>query len=894
MSQLADTIILEPVSRTENPAAPTTDRPRVFRRHVHRWILLGITLAAALLRFYHLDQPPIWGDEAMTYHRVTGKYQHLLDRLQFDGFTPLHYELYWWIDKGMPIWPQTPSRPGGVRLLRYEKPPVQADAAAQAEYSRGMGTVLIPYGSVYLTPHVLRLVPALAGVLMVPAMYFLARQIAGRRAGLLAAALAAGSAFLLVFSRDAKMYMPCWLFATLHMGCLFWWLRARTRMAWLTWLATGMAAAGLHPTALVLLLVEPIILLSVRGLCWRCIPLLLIGAVIISAAPAGYYLGFNRWSQQTGGLVPGQVIEEDAKQSWMASGIDWIRDYQAGRTGGQLLLHTASAFLFSWEWPKESQIAEMEPSTGRPVIPPWTVAAGAAALAAILAVLALGALPWRRQEPAPRDSWRQLLWLAAWLVVPTYGLFYCRSVPDFSSPLEWAWSVRSLYGGQWTPMVLAIVGVGAGLSLWRPPVAVAAGVAAAAAGAMLLAMLLTEPAAPRGGDSLGLHLRGMDVVAVVPGTPAAKAGLKPGDQLLQVGNTLIRGYSDLVSAAAQANSGSSLRVHYRRDRQPMSATLAMPQSPPGSARYSKAAPPIRRLALHWISAVSIVLLVPLLWYCAAPTSAQRLRKLLQVASVAAVILLLCYGAYCYWDSVKQDFRDTTLRQDPNANWEALWARKWAPIWMPRYLGVLWPALAVTTAVLLLRLPGWPLRTAALVLILGVNLANAGQRILGPTEPPWDRVSGDIYDARQPGTATEIFCDMTRGGAHPADSGLMHPPARYYIAWRLGLRVPPHHFWHTGLLDTLSINTTTSPAAIQAQVASRPGVKRVVVWQRFGCSEFDYNRPLPPAPASDEDEILAALGSQWQRVDLSDHPIRQHWSWRDRGACRRREYHRVAQ
>ena len=56
----------------------------------------------------------------------------------------------------------------------------------------------------------LRLLPALAGTFMVPAMYFLARQFLGRRGALLAAAFTAVSAFLNYYSRDAKMYEPTW------------------------------------------------------------------------------------------------------------------------------------------------------------------------------------------------------------------------------------------------------------------------------------------------------------------------------------------------------------------------------------------------------------------------------------------------------------------------------------------------------------------------------------------------------------------------------------------------------------------------------------------------------------------------------------------------------------
>src|SRR4051812_45229577 len=90
-------------------------------------LLLALTAVAAVFRFTRLDLPPLWGDEAFTYSRVAGTYRDLLDVLQYNGFGPLHYELYWAIGR------------------RF-----------------------------FLSPFVMRFPTALAGTLMVPAMYFLA------------------------------------------------------------------------------------------------------------------------------------------------------------------------------------------------------------------------------------------------------------------------------------------------------------------------------------------------------------------------------------------------------------------------------------------------------------------------------------------------------------------------------------------------------------------------------------------------------------------------------------------------------------------------------------------------------------------------------------------------
>src|SRR4051812_27890570 len=82
--------------------ARTIWRTSALRSHVV--LLIAITLFGGVLRFWKLDQPALWGDEALTYSRICGTYQELIDLLQFNGFVPLHYELYHWIKQGMPVW----------------------------------------------------------------------------------------------------------------------------------------------------------------------------------------------------------------------------------------------------------------------------------------------------------------------------------------------------------------------------------------------------------------------------------------------------------------------------------------------------------------------------------------------------------------------------------------------------------------------------------------------------------------------------------------------------------------------------------------------------------------------------------------------------------------------
>jgi uncharacterized membrane protein len=191
----------------------------------------------AVLRFICLDRPSIWYDEAATFGRVSGTFPELMARLQESAFSPLHYELCWWI---------------------------------------GQHTLL--------TPFMMRLVPATTGTLMIPAMYWLAAQLIGRRAALLTALLTATNAFLLSYSRDAKMYSPFWFFAAVNVAALLWWLRVRTPLSWCLWISSGTAMVGFDALGWITIAIEMLIVLTTRNANWlsllRLIPLMMVSSVI--------------------------------------------------------------------------------------------------------------------------------------------------------------------------------------------------------------------------------------------------------------------------------------------------------------------------------------------------------------------------------------------------------------------------------------------------------------------------------------------------------------------------------------------------------------------------------------------------------------------------------------
>ncbi len=296
-----------------------------FRPHV--LALLLITLFGGILRFSYIDRPPLWGDEAMTYSRVAGTYRELLGQLVKDGFGPLHYSAYWAL----------------ARVFNMDA-------------------------------FVMRLIPALAGSLMVPAVYFLARQLVSVRTALLASLITACSAYMLVYARDAKMYAHFWLFCTLCMACFLWWMRSGTRLSWLCWIAAGCAMIGTHAPGFVILAIQPLFLLTHAKLKWWKALCFVIGLGVIASGPIGYYAYFNQFQERT---------EDD----WGNSGITWVQGYNAGRTELQSVLMTTSAFLYSWEWPKVRDYDQFRP---------WVLTLGQTATWLTLGLLALGAMPWPR------------------------------------------------------------------------------------------------------------------------------------------------------------------------------------------------------------------------------------------------------------------------------------------------------------------------------------------------------------------------------------------------------------------------------------------------------------------------------------------------------------------
>jgi mannosyltransferase len=146
----------------------------VERRLVAWWPLAALVLLAACLRLATLDQQSLWYDEAYTPVHVLhpSLWATLRSVADTENTPPLWYVLAW----------------ADTRLF-------------------GTGAVA------------LRLPSALAGIATVPVVWAIGRELGGRRAGLIAAALVATSPLFVWYSQEARAYSLFALLAALTMLC---------------------------------------------------------------------------------------------------------------------------------------------------------------------------------------------------------------------------------------------------------------------------------------------------------------------------------------------------------------------------------------------------------------------------------------------------------------------------------------------------------------------------------------------------------------------------------------------------------------------------------------------------------------------------------------------------
>jgi hypothetical protein len=663
---------------------------------------------------------------------------------------------------------------------------------------------------------------------MVPGMYFLAVQLLRRRTAVAVALFTACSAYLLGYSRDGKMYMMQWCFSAWSAATLLWWFRSGSRVAYLAWVASSLFMASSHMTGMALLPLEALFFLTRRKVDWRESILFVIGLAIAVVPPAGYITQFNRWAQ-----------EEVEDIGFEVEGLNWVVQYNRGRTGPELALNSVTAYLFSWETPNPSM-------DGR--TPAWVVATFTSLMALFLVLAAVGAMPWSRRLrgfTTPEPWWRVALWLGAWMVVPTYFL-YCRSMPDFASPGDW-WDAAAAYlaGSGWRGTDGRVTG---GFWLFLVPAAVVLG-------------------------GLAFYVRRLRQ-AVVWGIP------------------LVAGAALLVAALRGAVPQGTLK-----DRE-----WILWVARPFQQWVDWMTDPVALLAL--------VILLPgvILHYCA-PEWRGRLKRAAQFALVAAALVGCCWLVYVLvQNKFEKEVAQALTRTRRGAigkpsSVEVATARAyvertlWQSIYMPRYMGFVWIAFGTALCALLMRLPTRGLRYAAVGLLVAVNLAQFAARLFAGTEPPLQQVAAEVWrhDSHNPtgDLTTRVYVNdsMVAGPGHPGYGTLSGQQGKYYLGLARGTFIHPtewkrmsvgqHFDLHGGRGggDGRGRRGSLNMASIAADAGRSPGVKRIVVWEKYWDGE-------PPA----EDPLLPLLGAGWERAGSPrDYNVRFHWTWADLYVYRRAEY-----
>jgi hypothetical protein len=251
------------------------------------------------------------------------------------------------------------------------------------------------------------------------------------------------------------------------------------------------------------------------------------------------------------------------------------------------------------------------------------------------------------------------------------------------------------------------------------------------------------------------------------------------------------------------------------------------------------------------------------WYYCAPTLRQRLAKGAVVLGVAAGVVGLCWVLH---QAILAWGHDTLA--------------DYGPIWQPRYMGMVWPAVAMAVSVLLLRLPTRPLRWGAIALLLGANGVQAWARLdihhSGP-EPRVDLVAADLVRARDSNGAVRTFVNLERGGPAPGEGSLWTFVGRYYLSALTDQRPAPMDLRHTSLEALFPFLNQVRAAVFRPTLQHPPAaLHQVIVWEHYA----------PPATAPD---LALQPPPGWTMISESIYPAYLHWTWEPTETWRRRVY-----
>lgn len=156
-------------------------------------LLLSLTVIGLFLRFFNLGFNSLWLDEATTYNAALGTFFGIWQGMAAGDFNP---PLFYWIEH-----------------------------------------IMLMLGN---NETILRLAPAIFGVLTIPVLYCVGKEFLDRNVGIIAAAAAVFSPFLIYYSQEARAYSMALFFITFAM---VFYLRALKDNSTRNWALFGILSA---------------------------------------------------------------------------------------------------------------------------------------------------------------------------------------------------------------------------------------------------------------------------------------------------------------------------------------------------------------------------------------------------------------------------------------------------------------------------------------------------------------------------------------------------------------------------------------------------------------------------------------------------------------------------
>jgi hypothetical protein len=194
------------------------------------------------------------------------------------------------------------------------------------------------------------------------------------------------------------------------------------------------------------------------------------------------------------------------------------------------------------------------------------------------------------------------------------------------------------------------------------------------------------------------------------------------------------------------------------------------------------------------------------------------------------------------------------------------------VWNARYLGIIWPPLAVVTALLILRLPHPHLRGAAIALLIGANVLQYALRVSVESGIPVDQIARDVAIASKSDGKIATVVAVKNDPANTSlggNGGIFDFPGRYYLAIENRLHLRPKQLRDQPFPKNFKLLTDVAEI--------RSSARRLILW-----TDADKNEP----------RLLSSLEPAWRKISAQEHAVRDFWCWRKAFRCRRSVYERA--